>query len=278
MPIKMPQFGTLESDDCYVPNGWFLSGGDAEASNGFAEQRIWLDGFVIKRFPVSNREYLVFLNDLIDHGREEEALQWAPAERKGQTGQLSGSLIYGRQKNGHFCLVPDGQGDTWDLDWPVFMVNYECAQAYAKWLSKKTQHSWQLPSELAWEKAARGVDGRLYPWGDRLDPSFANMRLSQEQSTPTVINSFPIDESVYGVRGMGGNVVDWTASPWRDKGPRIFEGRPITSPTPTIPTSKMVYKGGYWSGTAKAQRVCARERGMVNERHYDLGFRLMRPL
>ena len=101
--------------------------------------------------PVTNRQYIEFLNALIDQGQEDEALKWVPRERTSQSGQL-GSMIYGRNAEGHFRLVPDADGDLWRLDWPVLMVNWACALAYAKWIARKTGLKWRLPTEIEWEK------------------------------------------------------------------------------------------------------------------------------
>ena len=76
----------------------------------------------MSRFQVTNREYLAFLNSLVDAGREDDALQWVPRERSGRAGEL-GAMIYGRDENGRFILVSDADGDIWGLEWPVCMVS-----------------------------------------------------------------------------------------------------------------------------------------------------------
>ena len=69
---------------------------------------------------------------------------------------------------------------------------------------------WRLPSELEWEKATRGVDGRLFPWGGQFDASLCRMRHSREgRPHPEAIGSFASDVSVYGVRDLAGNMAGW---------------------------------------------------------------------
>ena len=70
-----------------------------------AGTRLWCDAFIVRRFPVTNREYQAFLDDLVDQGREEHALRWAPREASGPQGN-EGALIYVRDENGHFAWCP----------------------------------------------------------------------------------------------------------------------------------------------------------------------------
>ena len=209
--VHIPPVGSLPDNSCFIPAGWFWAGGDEAELNSYSRKRIWLEDYIMSTYPVTNREYLVYLNALVDAGQVDEALLRVPRERSGQVGQ-EGAMIYGRDSNGHFILVPDADGDLWDLDWPVMMVDWHSANAYAEWYSAKTGRRWMLPDELRWEKAARGVDGRWHVWGDRFDPSYCAMVHSHNgRRLPQPIDSFEIDCSVYGVRGMGGNMVDWTA-------------------------------------------------------------------
>jgi serine/threonine-protein kinase len=92
-------------------------------------------------------------------------------------------------------------------------VSWQDAVAFCEWRSNKDGRVYRLPTELEWEKAARGVDGRAYPWGHRFDPSLCNMSSSLEEGPSSQASErFPSDESIYGVRGTAGNVRDWTAS------------------------------------------------------------------
>ena len=116
-----------------------------------------MPSLVMKRFPVTNREYIAFLNDLVCQGREEEALQHVPRERAGQSDQV-GAMIYGRDEQGEFVLMPDADGDLWDLDWPVMMVDFHGSSAHAEWKAQQTSLPWRLPKSLNGESLAVQTD------------------------------------------------------------------------------------------------------------------------
>jgi serine/threonine-protein kinase len=269
----MPLPGELGADDCLVPAGWFWSGGDAEAVESLPRRRLWCDELVVKRFPVTNREYLLFLNDLVASGREVEAVRHQPRHRS--TGE--GLPVYGRDEAGRFVLRPDADGDVWDSDWPVFLVDWHGASAFAAWRAERTGKPWRLLGELEWEKSARGADGRFHPWGDGFDPSWCCMRASHPgRLLPAVVDSYPVDTSVYGVRGLGGNVQDWCADVHRREGP-VLEGdtrvthddRPVTDVT-----AARVVRGGFWFGASRNARSAYRYRGEPGARFEYLGLRV----
>ncbi len=280
--ISLPPMGSLRPDDCVVPPGWFACGGDPKVQNSLPKQRIWMEGMVFRRFPVTNREYVAFLDDLVQHGRTEDALRFAPRERSGKAGEL-GPLLYTFDGT-RFALGRDSDGDVWELDWPVVMVDWWGASAFAEWTAAKTGIPWTLPPERAWEKAARGVDGRIHPWGDGFDPSWASMRKSHAgKGLPSVVDAFPIDESVYGVRGMGGNVRDWcqddfttAPSPDSSQTTAATDGPRAASEQPAAPYR--VSRGGNWNGNVLHVRSTNRFRGLHSFRSYVVGFRLARRL
>ena len=155
--------------------------------------------------------------------------------------------------------------------------------AYCKWLSQKTGHLWRLPGELEWEKAARGVDGRFFPWGDFLDPSWCCM-IDSHVDRPLLfeVDSYPIDSSPFGVRGMAGNVREWCMDTWSKEGPLIADGyaQPLAIPKVIdLPQNlRHVQRGGHCFGPQRTSRAAMRysfERGI---RYSDQGFRCVRML
>jgi formylglycine-generating enzyme required for sulfatase activity len=110
------------------------------------------------------------------------------------------------------------------LNHPVVYVDWHDANAYCAWVSKQRGAIVRLPTEAEWEKAARGSDGRAYPWGNEFDADRCNMFETRIQSTSTV-GIFPSGNSPYGVADMAGNVWEWTSSQYRDYPYQPDDGR-----------------------------------------------------
>jgi serine/threonine-protein kinase len=191
----------------HVPASRFLSGGDEEVRGwSLPAAEVELDDFFIAKSPVTVREYLDFLEDL-RRTDPEETLRRSPRRSP------DGGFYFRQGLDGRLDL-PEGTGRLrWRSEFPVVSVSWHDAVAYCAYRSRIDGREYDLPSELEWEKAARGVDGRWYPWGNRFDPSLCNVSgaLAGEASAQP-IDSFPSDESVYGVRGLAGNTRDWTST------------------------------------------------------------------
>lgn len=281
-PIVLPEQGLLADDEAYVPAGWFSAGGDLKSPGGFAAKKLWLDAFVVQRFPATNKDYLVFLNDLVAQGREEEAVQHAPRERGASVGEM-GSMLYARDDEGRFALLDDAarRGRIVSLDWPVTNIDWYGALAYAEWYAARTGKPWRLLTEWEFEKAARGVDGRDFPWGDGFDSSWSCMATSRPmQPIADVVDSFPIDSSPYGVRGVAGNASSWNLN--------AFSFDPPEGPIADFPhdldewrddvEKSRVGRGGAWFYPKEFCQSNWRLRFTATFRYGFLGVRLMRPL
>ena len=172
-------------------------------------------------------------------------------------------MVYGRRADGRFYLQPDADGDRWAPDWPVLMVDWWGAAAFARWLAAETGQPWRLPWELEWEKAARGVDGRRYPWGGHLEPSWCRMRESaRPRSLPTSVRAHPMDCSPYGVRGTAGNAFEWCGA--------AAEG--------DVDARPRVVRGGAWSSVGPRCQSAVRASGDPTTRSSLTGFRVARGL
>lgn len=274
-PIRLLRNGELGPDDCYVPGGWFSAGGDPETTSGLARRRLWVDPFIIKRFPATNAEWLEFLNSLLHTGQEDLALRCAPRDRPVIEGGL-GELVYGRHADGRFFLRADAKGELWLPDWPVMLIDWKAARAYAAWWAERDQRAWRLPWEFEWEKAARGVDGRVFPWGEHLDPTFANISDSfPGRARPTIVDSFPVDESPYGVRGMAGNVRNWCMDRHRADGPSVVNDRFV--PDEIAFASNRTLRGGAFTAFRRSASAAFRIGDSEDTRADYLGARLCRP-
>jgi len=273
--LRLPLPDELGPDDCQVPAGWTTVGGDALAYGSADRRRLWVPGFVVERFPVTNVRYIAFLDDLVDRGDEALALSCMPRERSGAVA-VQGAPIYARDDRGHFLLQADSHGDVWRPDQPVIMIEWHGAAAFARWQAARTGLPWRLLSEWEWEKAARGVDARPYPWGHFFDPSRACTRLSHAgHPLPADVDSFPVDESIYGVRGLAGNVRDWCLDPFVELPPP--QDSRLDLPVAADPSLPRVNRGGFWLGNDRDARAADRHFHVPTHRAAEVGFRLARP-
>ncbi len=271
--LALPFLEELGQDDLYVPGGMFWSGGDSRALESLPRRQIWVDGFVMRRFPVTNREYLLYLNGLVNYRRDEEAAWHCPREEGGE------HSFYGKEPSGRYSLRQDKTGNTLRPDWPVLKVSWEDAMAYALWESDRSAHQWRLPSELEWEKAARGADGRFHPWGDQFEPTWTCTRDSHAgQPQLAVVHSFPVDESPFGVRHMGGNASDWCLEAFDPAGPPLSENALVVqAPEVDAAHPLRAVRGGGWRGIGLLSRSANRQALVSSGRSAEVSFRLVRP-
>jgi len=149
----------------------------------------------------------------------------------------------------------------------VFGVSFDDASAYAAWLSARSGVAYRLPTDAEWEKAARGTDGRLYPWGNQFDATFCKMRFSKAgRSYPERSGVFAADESPYGVRDMAGGMADWVSP---DDTVVNFQSRDHRL---------AISRGGAWCDWEEDCRLTSRREYLADEVTSRVGFRLVRSL
>jgi formylglycine-generating enzyme required for sulfatase activity/serine/threonine protein kinase len=155
---------------------------------------------------------------------------------------------------------------------PVVYVNWRDALEYAAWLARETGRPYRLPTEAEWERAARGDDMRLWPWGDSWDPGRVNWQAGGSGGTVPVGQFSPEGDSPLGCAGMAGNVYEWCSSLYRKYPYRADDGREKTRGR-----KYRVIRGGAWNSENPGYLRCA-ARVSADPRHdfEAVGFRLAR--
>ena len=215
-----------------------------------------LPTFWIARYPVTNAQYQAFMDD----GGYAESRWWQGLKR------------------------PQPQTPTWtQLNRPRTNVNWYEAVAFGRWLDARlgalcglAPGSIRLPTELEWEKAARGERGRAHPWGDAYRAGFANVdetdtRAGQETAAPrfleqtTAVGLFPQGHSLYGVADMAGTVWEWCLN--KDDAPEQTE--------PDVSRSMRALRGESWLDHPAHARAVIRTWNRPGFRDVNWGFRLL---
>jgi len=259
----------------YIPGGPCTIGERGGEGDTLPRQETQVPGFCVAEFPVTFAEYLVFLNAVQARDPEE-------ARRRAPQDDIDG-LLCTLDPQDHWRVqhevmfdpmastrYPPGLGHEGRV--PITSIDFEDALAYAAWRSDQDGCTYRLPNELEWEKAARGVDGRTYPWGDRFEAFFCKMYESRpERAQPEPIGVFPADVSPYGVRDMAGSARDWTSDVHRVRSLSPPEARPD-------PTAARVIRGGMWCSRRQQCRCAERSGHRPDFRDPGTGLRLVRPL
>jgi formylglycine-generating enzyme required for sulfatase activity len=264
LPIGMTNLGNGEyrwtkdnSVMVRVPAGTFTMGspGGEGGNDEHPQHQAYLDEFYIDKYEVTNRQYKQFCD--------------ATSRSCPPDPNLIGMPRY-------FADYPD---------YPVVEVSWDDAVAYASWVGKR------LPTEAEWEKAARGTDGRKYPWGNAAPGTnrygnFADESANRRRPLSSIVTgyddgyanmapagSFPAGASPYGCLDMAGNVWEW-CNDWYDEG---YYGK-STNNDPTGPTdgSSRVVRGGGWIYSDAGLRCASRSRSMPSDGGYCMGFRCAR--
>lgn len=274
LKLHVPIPEQCPDDFIFIPPGPAKLGAAHLGASALAPEQVHLHGFFIARYPVTMAEYLAFINDL-EQRDPEAAIAHMPRTR-------GAGILCQKSVDGHYepidALIvgsarqryPTGQGHEWFL--PVFGVSWYDAQAYIAWRSQRDNRIYRLPDELEWEKAARGADGRLYPWGEQFDAACCKMSRSRpEPAQPEPVGAFTFDESPLGVRDMAGGVSEWTRSVFTIQGP-TFEERKRHDPEMT--SFERVCRGGAWNQPHIFCQAAFRTPMLPNSREPSVGFRL----
>jgi hypothetical protein len=213
-------------DMVLVPAGKFLYGDEKKPT-------VIENDFYIDIYPVTNGQFVKFIEE---KGYEKDDL-WSPEGLQWRNENKVNKLKYWKI-------------EKWSqLEHPVVGVSWYEADAYARWADKA------LPTEVQWERAARGADGREYPWGDKFDKEKCNTKESGIGQT-TRVKRYPNGISPEGCYDMAGNVFEWTTSEY-DK-------------------ERYVLRGGCWSYLQSGARCAFRGRSSPGYQGNNIGFRCVR--
>jgi len=247
----------------YIPPGEFLMGSTESDSDAESDEKpqhkVYLDGYWMDKTEVTNAMYAKYV----------EATGYKTDAEK-----LGSGVVNNSQSNswddtkGANWQHPGGPSSNIDskTDHPVVQVSWNDAKGYCEWGGGR------LPSEAEWEKAARGEDGRKYPWGDASsDNSLLNYNMNIEDTV--VVGSYPLGASAYGLLDMSGNVWEWV-NDWYDG--NYYKNTPERNPTGPGSGQYRVLRGGSWDNVSRLVRAAGRFRGGPDSRDVNLGFRCVR--
>jgi serine/threonine-protein kinase len=235
----------------HVPAGPFLYGGDKDALNAGPRTALDLDEFLIAQTAVTCAQYCEFLNALA-HDNPHVAEKHVPRTKP------EGGYLWSADARGRYEVpTHDADGNPGHPDAPVMGVSHHDAVAYANWRADVDGFPYRLLREEEWEKAARGADGRFFPWGNGFDATFCKMATSRPgRPQPEPVGSFPVDTSVFGVKDCAGAIREWCAD-WYDDGQET-----------------RVLRGGAWYFNPAYCRVCFRHGYMPHIVFTNFGIRL----
>lgn len=219
-----------------IPAGEFVMGSGAGEPDEQPPHRVYLDAFYIDRYEVTVSRYAKFLSQ----ENPELPFLWHDATK--------GS----------------------NLEKPVIGIDWFDAWEYCQWAGKR------LPTEAEWEKAARGTDGRIYPWGnDSPDGARSNFgkRQGKAYERLTEVGSYAHGRSLYGVDDLAGNVWEWVADRYHES---YYRDSPINNPQGPDSGPLRVLRGGAWNNQVEQLRASNRGGYPPDARRNDFGFRCAR--
>jgi serine/threonine protein kinase len=239
----------------YIPAGSFLMGSNASDSDASSDEKpqheVYLDSFWMDAYEVSNEMFAKFVT--------ETGYQTA-SEKQGFSYMYNSSGSWG-EFSGVNWRHPMGSDTNAENVLPVVHINYFDASAYCSWIGGR------LPTEAEWEKAARGEDGRMYPWGDQFNP---NLLRFNSTGGPVSVYSYPEGKSPYGVYNMSGNVFEWTKD-WYSAD--YYVSSPNENPTGPVTGDLIALRSGGWNNSQRNVRITNRDVSGPDYMNYLLGFR-----
>jgi eukaryotic-like serine/threonine-protein kinase len=242
----------------HVPGGPFVYGDGKDA------RVLELPDFVISEKPLTFADWALYLTAVAEERGLEAAMKLVPrikgddpylVRNRDGTWRTGSTLVEGLAREKCVAL----HGEDFEMRVPLMAVSWHDAVAYCAWKTEVTGRPWRLPTEEEREKAARGVDGRRYPWGDADDATLAKCRESRAwNAQPEPVGSFPTATSVYGMIDATGSMWEWTDS-W-------FDAR----------AAARVLRGGTWYAPSVNLRCSYRYAVDPDSRFTGYGFRAAR--
>lgn len=218
-----------------IPAGTFIRGTDLGGFDERPPREIFLDAFEIDKYEVTNHQY----------------------------GQFAAAT--GHRKAGPPSRYAKNVGKMRGPNQPVVYVSWDDAQEYCRWKGKR------LPTEAEWEKAMRGTDGRLWPWGMVEQPHAANWaRVNDGYEATAPVGTFKGDASPYGVMDGAGNVMEWVED-WYAEG--YYRESPERNPSSPEHGVYRVLRGGGYTTTGSDLRITSRSKMVPDFRDETIGFR-----
>jgi serine/threonine-protein kinase len=252
----------IGADFVYVPAGEFLAGGDPEGSLALPlDRHAFAADFFIAKFELTLEEYRAFLNSVLAREGVAAAQKRIPRRAEGAN---------------YLWTIEPGATEVqleehMDERCPALGLSWEDASAYCRFLTdaahaRGKRVTYRLPTGLEWEKAARGVDGRTFPWGNSFDWTFTKGGQSRPYQPgtailPEAVGTFPADESPYGVRDMAGSVQEYCSD-------RVLNSD----------TLRLFRGGGFTQGDPVSFRIASRAAVGTFKPELKRGLRLVREL
>ena len=246
---KIEEVVSAPDDMIYIPAGEFIMGSDKVDTDAMGlrfgstpyylnerpKRNVTLKGYYIDKYEVTNQQYKEFVDAMQGRVRIPAPAYW---------------------ENG---VYPEGQER-----FPVYNMHWYAASAYCRWKGKR------LPTEAEWEKAARGIDGRDYPWGNEYSPDKANNQ--SNFGGVVAVGSYEAGKSPYGLYDMTGNVSEWVED-WY----KAYPGGE-SHKDPKYGERYKVIRGGGWGGMGHYNlplyySTTHREKGIPADSFRDVGFR-----